>query len=80
MVFGCKQQDSNSSNVYFSFATEKFYDNARTSISRMALKSAGEFFQLPKQLFAYSHKGIGQRDQSDNFIETTDVETKGIII
>ena len=78
MVFGWKQQDVSSNNIYFSFATEKFYENAKSVVSRMALKSAGEFFQLPKQLFSNSHKGIGQRDQSDNFIETNDLENKGL--
>jgi hypothetical protein len=66
MTFGKKQQSIDDMNVFFSFATQNYYEKLRESdISRMALKSAFEFYQLPQQLFYTNHKAFGTKNQID---------------
>lgn len=77
MVFGKRQQNTDDKNIYFSFATQDYYDKTQQAeVSRMALKSASEFFQLPKQLFVNNHKMLGNKDQSDNIEEIKGSSTK----
>lgn len=67
MTFGKKQQSEEEKNIYFSFATQEYYDKTpEEEVSRMALNSAAEFYQLPKQLFVQNHKGLGNIDQQEN--------------
>lgn len=40
-------------------------------VNRIALKSASDFFQLPKKLFTNNHKVFGPRDQAEDINEIT---------
>ena len=59
LIFGKRQQTEENWNIFFSFATQNYYDSTDIcEITRDAVISTGEFNQLPKQLFTRYHKEI----------------------
>lgn len=56
LIFGSKQQKKNYMNVFFEFATQKYYEGEQGDIDREILKSAANFYQLPSKLFSKDHK------------------------
>ncbi|CAI2382755.1 unnamed protein product [Moneuplotes crassus] len=59
LIFGKKQQDKKSLNVFYELASSKYYEKARKNLSdeinRENLVTASMFFQLPTQIFTDSH-------------------------
>jgi hypothetical protein len=74
MTFGKKQQSVEDQNIYFSYATPEYYEKTPDEeITRMALNSASEFYQLPRQLFTNNHRSLGNIEQTDNFEEAKSI-------
>lgn len=72
LVFGKRQQSVEDKNVYFSFATEAYYEKTpKEKYMPGAPTSVTNFFQLPKQLFLNYHKTMDMRDQSENTEENS---------
>ena len=78
MIFGKRQQTEENLNIFFSFATQEYYDYANPKeITREAVISTGEFFQLPKQLFSKYHREIDSTAQILQKSENSGVKLQG---